>query len=206
MGIVLPEGTLNNDNLQRVREYVEGRAKILFIVSIPQDVFMASGAMVKPSLMFFKRFTEEEALQYQSISLRANMEVSTEYQEELTDICSKLALRGKKALPKEEKKILSARKKEIEQEIEKKVKTLVKERFDYQIPVAEVEKAGISTTGAEIEDELVPLEEEFTPYRKENKLWEKVINSTRYEISGDEIYRTRLVGDRVSEAEIFYRY
>lgn len=61
MGIVLPEGTLNNDNLQRVREYVEGRAKILFIVSIPQDVFMASGAMVKPSLMFFKRFTEEEA-------------------------------------------------------------------------------------------------------------------------------------------------
>ena len=206
MGIVLPEGTLNNDNLQRVREYVEGRAKILFIVSIPQDVFMASGAMVKPSLMFFKRFTEEEALQYQSISLRANMEVSAEYQDELTEICSKLALRGKKALPKEEKKVLSARKKEIEQEIERKVKTLVKERFDYQIPVAEVEKAGISTTGAEIEDELIPLEEEFTPYRKEKKLWEKVINSTRYEISGDEIYRTRLVGDRVSEAEIFYRY
>lgn len=206
MGIVLPEGTLNNDNLQRVREYVEGRAKILFIVSIPQDVFMASGAMVKPSLMFFKRFTEEEALQYQSISLRANMEVSAEYQDELTEICSKLALRGKKALPKEEKKVLSARKKEIEQEIERKVKTLVKERFDYQIPVAEVEKAGISTTGAEIADELVPLEEEFTPYRKEKKLWEKVINSTRYEISGDEIYRTRLVGDRVSEAEIFYRY
>ena len=206
MGIVLPEGTLNNDNLQRVREFVEGRAKILFIVSIPQDVFMASKATVKPSLMFFKRFTEEEALQYQSIRLRANDEVSAEYQDELTDICSKLALRGKKALPKEEKKILSARKKEIEQEIEKKVKVLVKERFDYQIPVAEVEKAGISTTGAEIEDELVPLEEEFTPYRKENKLWEKVINSTRYEISGDEIYRTRLVGDRVSEAEIFYRY
>ena len=206
MGIVLPEGTLNNDNLQRVREFVEGRAKILFIVSIPQDVFMASKATVKPSLMFFKRFTEEEALQYQSIRLRANDEVSAEYQDELTDICSKLALRGKKALPKEEKKILSARKKEIEQEIERKVKTLVKERFDYQIPVAEVEKAGISTTGAEIEDELVPLEEEFTPYRKENKLWEKVINSTRYEISGDEIYRTRLVGDRVSEAEIFYRY
>lgn len=206
MGIVLPEGTLNNDNLQRVREFVEGRAKILFIVSIPQDVFMASKATVKPSLMFFKRFTEEEALQYQSIRLRANDEVSAEYQDELTDIGSKLALRGKKALPKEEKKILSARKKEIEQEIEKKVKVLVKERFDYQIPVAEVEKAGISTTGAEIEDELVPLEEEFTPYRKENKLWEKVINSTRYEISGDEIYRTRMVGDRVSEAEIFYRY
>ncbi len=49
MGIVLPEGVLNNSNLQKVREFVEGKAKILLITSIPQDVFMASGATVKPN-------------------------------------------------------------------------------------------------------------------------------------------------------------
>lgn len=54
MGIVLPEGVLNNSNLQKVREFVEQHAKILLIVSIPQDVFIASGATVKPSLMFLK--------------------------------------------------------------------------------------------------------------------------------------------------------
>ena len=57
MGIVLPEGVLNNSNLQKVRDFVESKAKILLIVSIPQDVFMASGATVKPSLLFFKKFT-----------------------------------------------------------------------------------------------------------------------------------------------------
>ena len=97
MGIVLPEGTLNNDNLQRVREYVEGRAKILLIVSIPQDVFMASGAMVKPSLMFFKKFTPEEVEEYNRISSSTRIEVAEEYQEELSEIEVKLSKRGKEA-------------------------------------------------------------------------------------------------------------
>lgn len=61
LGIVLPEGVLNNTQLQSVRELFEGMAKIILITSIPQDVFMASGATVKPSLMFFKKFTTEEA-------------------------------------------------------------------------------------------------------------------------------------------------
>lgn len=53
MGIVLPEGVLNNSNLQKVRDFFESRAKILLITSIPQDVFIASGATIKPSLLFF---------------------------------------------------------------------------------------------------------------------------------------------------------
>lgn len=64
MGMVLPEGVLNTSNLQKIREYFEGKAKIILICSIPQDVFIAAGATVKPSLVFFKRFTEEEELQY----------------------------------------------------------------------------------------------------------------------------------------------
>ena len=51
MGIVLPEGVLNNTKLQKIRDYVEGKAKIINITSIPQDVFIASGATVKPSLL-----------------------------------------------------------------------------------------------------------------------------------------------------------
>lgn len=118
MGIVLPEGTLNNDNLQRVREYVESRAKILLIVSIPQDVFMASGATVKPSLMFFKKFTPEEEQEYHKIASTTRIEVDAEYEEELNSISETLGKRGKDALLKEEKKQLTARRKQIEQEKE----------------------------------------------------------------------------------------
>ena len=194
MGIVLPEGVLNNTNLQKVRDFVESKAKILLIVSIPQDVFMAAGATVKPSLLFFKKFTEDEAEEYNRIYIQVSHEVEAKYDEEMTDIDVKLAKRGKEALTKDEKKSLRSRKKELTVLIENEIKALVKERFDYVIPIAEVQKAGISTTGAKIENELEPLEKEFAEYRKENKLWEKHVKATKYNVSDDgTMLRTRFI-------------
>ena len=207
MGIVLPEGVLNNTNLQKVRDFVESKAKILLIVSIPQDVFMAAGATVKPSLLFFKKFTENEAEEYNRIYIQASHEVEVKYDEEMTDINAKLAKRGKEALTKDEKKSLRSRKKELMVLIENEIKALVKERFDYVIPIAEVQKAGISTTGAKIENELEPLEKEFTEYRKENKLWEKHVRATKYNVSDDgTMLRTRFIDGVACEPEPFYRY
>lgn len=207
MGIVLPEGVLNNTNLQKVRDFVESKAKILLIVSIPQDVFMAAGATVKPSLLFFKKFTENEAEEYNRIYIQVSHEVEAKYDEEMTDIDVKLAKRGKEALTKDEKKSLRSRKKELTALIENEIKVLVKERFDYVIPIAEVQKAGISTTGAKIENELEPLEKEFTEYRKENKLWEKHMKATKYNVSDDgTMLRTRFIDGVACEPEPFYRY
>lgn len=204
LGIVLPEGVLNNSDLQRFREFIEGKAKILLIVSIPQDVFKASGATVKPSLMFFKKFTEEEAASYQRICITARQEVNNLHPE-LQDINVKLALRGKDAPTKEEKKQLRTEKRNIEAKIEEEVKRLVKERFDYDIPIAEVEKAGISSTGAEIENELVPLEEEFTVYRHKQKLWSKSIKQTKYAVADDgKVTRIRIADGMACEPEVFY--
>ena len=207
MGIVLPEGVLNNTNLQKVRDFVESKAKILLIVSIPQDVFMAAGATVKPSLLFFKKFTEDEAEEYNRIYIQVSHEVEAKYDEEMTDIDVKLAKRGKEALTKDEKKSLRSRKKELTVLIENEIKALVKERFDYVIPIAEVQKAGISTTGAKIENELEPLEKEFAEYRKENKLWEKHVKATKYNVSEDgTMLRTRFIDGVACEPEPFYRY
>lgn len=207
MGIVLPEGVLHNTNLQKVRNFVESKAKILLIVSIPQDVFMAAGATVKPSLLFFKKFTENEAEEYNRIYIQASHEVEAKYDEEMTDIDAKLAKRGKEALSKDEKKSLRARKKELVALIENEIKVLVKEKFDYVIPIAEVQKAGISTTGSKIENELEPLEKEFTEYRRENKLWEKHVKATKYNVSDDgTMLRTRFIDGVACEPEPFYRY
>jgi type I restriction enzyme M protein len=204
MGIVLPEGTLNNDNLQRVREYVEGRAKIILIVSIPQDVFMASGAMVKPSLMFFKKFTKEEEMEYADISSQARVELYNEYKEELDNIAEQLSRRGKDGVSKEDRKQLTKRRKQIDQEVSIRARKLVKQRFDYIIPIAEVEKAGISSTGKEIANELEPLENEFTPYRKQHKLWDVVEKSTDYVVNDDgTISRIRIVNGIACEPESF---
>ena len=71
MGMVLPEGVLNNKNLQTVREYFEGKAKIILICSIPQDVFIAAGATVKPSLVFIEKLKDGEMSSSTNLRLAA---------------------------------------------------------------------------------------------------------------------------------------
>lgn len=205
MGIVLPEGVLNNTNLQKARDFVEGKAKILLIVSIPQDVFIASGATVKPSLLFFKKFTEEEVFEYSQILHQAYMDVSSKYEDEVSELEEKIKLRGKDALTKEDKKACRAKLKAIQERMEAEIKSIVKEQFDYEIPIAEVQKAGISSTGAEIENELIPLAKEFAPYRIENNLWGVPIKSVKYRTDDDgNTFRYRMTDDILSEPEVFY--
>lgn len=207
MGIVLPEGVLNNTNLQKIREFVESKAKILFITSIPQDVFIASGATVKPSLLFFKKFTEEEAKQYNSLSTKAEKEIKKKYQPEIKQILEKLELKGKQAPDADAKKQLKAELRLIEEKILSETKAFIKSHFSYSIPIAEVEKAGISSTGSKIENELVPLAEEFKSYRNQNQLWNNKFKKVKYEVlEDDKIYRIPITEDNsiVSEPEIFY--
>jgi type I restriction enzyme M protein len=196
MGIVLPEGVLNNTNLQRVRDFVESQAKIILITSIPQDVFIASGATVKPSLLFFKKFTEDEAKEWKRIAQIAKNEINAKYSPQIKQIEGKLALRGKEAPSNDEKKELKKQLKEIQEKIESEIKAMIKKDFDYQIPIAEVEKAGISTTGAEIENELIPLSKEFTEYRRQNQLWENKFDAIKYEVMDDgKMFRIPTVGE-----------
>lgn len=204
MGVVLPEGVLNNTNLQKIRDFVESRAKIILITSIPQDVFIASGATVKPSLLFFKKFTQEEALQWQTITTNAQKQITQKYAPQTSPIAEKLNLRGKDAPTADEKKKLRAELKQIEDTISSEVKAQLKKEFNYQIPIAEVEKAGISSTGSQIENELEPLAKEFKVYRENNQLWKTVVKEITYQIDEERIERVRIIDGMVAEPEVFY--
>ncbi len=186
LGIVLPEGVLNTTQLQSVRELFEGMAKIILITSIPQDVFMASGATVKPSLMFFKKFTTEEVAQYEQAKAKAYEQVTAKYVDELTALNTFIA---NKSNPRSEIKAKKAELKVLEAKITEEVKPIVKQLFDYQIPIAQVQKAGITTTGAECENELEELLKEYVPYRKEHKLWEATAKHYEYKVENNHLYK-----------------
>lgn len=160
MGIVLPDGVLNGSNLQKCRDFVEGKAKILMITSLPQEVFIAAGATVKPSIMFFKKFTEEEEKQYKDITNKAQQEIEQKYSNQVAEA---------KMLPTKDKK---AKLKEIEEQKQKEIKSLIKEHFNYEIPIANVEKAGIDTLGRECENQLIDVLAEFKQYRADHQMWE----------------------------------
>lgn len=167
MGIVLPEGVMDGNKLHHVRQYIESRARILFIVSLPQEVFMKSGASVKPSILFLKRFTEKDQQEYNKTAKAVAQEIEAMHASEIEEISSSL----QDNITAEEKKLLYQRKKQLHQKIENEKEHLLKTRMNYDIPMAKVNKAGIGSRGEVVENELIDLGKEFTKYRKKVHLW-----------------------------------
>lgn len=223
MGIVLPEGVLNNQKLQAVREYFEGRAKIILICSIPQDVFIAAGATVKPSLVFMKKFTDSEEQEYAKCKADAIAEVTALHQaeidairkaiddckEEATTITRELTVARKKLVKakkektniaviekmvsdlqkhqKDNKIIQRVKEKELQalkRQITEESKLVIKKKFNYDIPIAKIDDAGITTTGTTSAGNQLPqLVQEYRDYQLHNALWE--ISSPSYEYKKD---------------------
>jgi type I restriction enzyme M protein len=178
MGIVLPEGVLNNLNLQKIRDFVEGRAKLINITSIPQDVFMASGATVKSSLVFLKKFDDVEAKKYANLlkvesKLHANKyapefaKLKNQYQFQIREFSNEgsgdLKVLNKKY---REQRVL------LENELSQALSKSIKAEFSYRVPLVEVELAGISSTGTATDNELKVVAREYKEYRREHKLWD----------------------------------
>lgn len=207
MGMVLPEGVLNTSNLQKVREYFEGKAKLILICFIQQDVFIKAGATVKPSLVFMKRFTEEEETKYAEVTRKARDDIRANYNDEIVSLKGELPLLNDKLNIKSENKTeirskikeINKRLKEIEISIIEEAKPLIKEYFDYEISIAMVEDAGITTTGSVSENnQLLVLQEEYKAYRKDNQLWKENHSSICYTLKPDgKLYRVE-DGEEVS--------
>ena len=66
LAIILPDGILTNSSLQYVRDYIEERFQILAVVSLPQIAFKYYGAGVKTSILFLRKFSDEEYSTYQA--------------------------------------------------------------------------------------------------------------------------------------------
>lgn len=235
MGMVLPEGVLNNKNLQAVREYFEGKAKIILICSIPQDVFIAAGATVKPSLVFMRRFTNDEESEYANCKSEALAEVTALHQAEIdkleatiakADVLTeslkddlkkaqtklKQAKKDKKNTTSVETEITTIKKEQADNRLNKKTaakelkglykqideetKPVVKKKFDYDIPIAKIDDAGITTTGAASEGNQLPqLVDEYSAYRIQNNLWPVLNNEIIYAMNTDGKY-CRYIGSQ----------
>ncbi|MCI7353997.1 MAG: N-6 DNA methylase [[Actinobacillus] rossii] len=56
LAIVLPDGILTNSSLQYVRDEIEDKYRIVAVVSLPQTAFTATGAGVKSSVLFLRKY------------------------------------------------------------------------------------------------------------------------------------------------------
>ncbi len=60
MGIVLPDGILTNKKTQYVRDWLQIKAKICAIISLPVETFTPFGANIKTSIIFLRKWKSGE--------------------------------------------------------------------------------------------------------------------------------------------------
>lgn len=86
--------------------------------------------------------------------------------------------------------------KELYKQIDEETKPVVKKKFDYDIPIAKIDDAGITTTGAASEGNQLPqLVDEYSDYRIQNNLWPVLNNEIIYAMNTDGKY-CRYIGSQ----------
>lgn len=85
LAIVLPDGVLTNSSLQYVRDGIEDMFRIVAVVSMPQTAFTATGAGVKSSILFLKKYPIQhtENLRLQKLKMQTKIKDKFKYQETL---------------------------------------------------------------------------------------------------------------------------
>lgn len=85
LGIVIPDGILTNSSLQYVRNQIEDWFRIIAIVSMPQTAFMSTGAGVKSSVIFLRKWSKEESekISTQKFTLQQTLRNEHKYQESI---------------------------------------------------------------------------------------------------------------------------
>jgi len=63
LGIVLPDGILNNPGLKFIRTWLLRRSRLFASIDLPKTTFKASGGVNNPSVLIVQKFTREQALQ-----------------------------------------------------------------------------------------------------------------------------------------------
>ena len=88
LAIVLPDGVLTNSSLQYVRDQIEDWYRIVAIVSLPQTAFTATGAGVKSSVLFLRKYSEDKthALQQQRLGLQTALLSENRYSQQVARI------------------------------------------------------------------------------------------------------------------------
>jgi type I restriction enzyme M protein len=92
-GIVLPDGNLNNPSLAWLRRWAEGKARLLAVVSLPQETFASANATVKASVVFLRKFTDEDNSTWESAWEQAHRKIDAKFDQQRSDARDAYSLR-----------------------------------------------------------------------------------------------------------------
>lgn len=179
LAIVIPDGILTNSSMQYVRDNIENWFRIVAVISMPQTAFSHTGAGVKSSVLFLRKWSKDttEAIQNQKISVQDEIKIKYKYLEIIRKIEDekKVELKtfdgDKKSKEFDDfKSIISEKyttklnnlKDELEEIYLKEKQSKIK---DYPIFMAIAEDIGLDATGRTTgNNELEIIEKELTKF------------------------------------------
>jgi len=190
LAIIIPDGILTNSSLQYVRDEIEDIFRIVAVVSLPQTAFANTGAGVKSSVLFLKKYNEKETKRIRDTkqTLKDSIRKQEKFEAHLADI-----ERGKKkatedlnsrfefaklsASERKENAIYAAAAKEISEKYGNQLENLRnrlaeifeerrrKDLPDYDIFMAIAEDIGYDATGRDTKtNELEPIAKELSRF------------------------------------------
>lgn len=180
MGIVLPEGVFNTPNAEYVRKFVESRAFLRAVISLPSETFLSSKASVKCSILFIQKFSQNEKEKWDNLLKTHKQTLEKAHQKELEGLNEIINYRKKAGekdnkFSQEDKKQAKKELKELNESIEKEALSKTKADFDYPIFMAEPEFVGITSTGETGEGVANDLQDSFEIVNDEKVLKDKGI-------------------------------
>lgn len=78
LAIVIPDGVLTNSSLQYVRDNIEEWFRIIAVISMPQTAFSHTGAGVKSSVLFLRKWRTATTEKYQTLKTGLQNQIKTE--------------------------------------------------------------------------------------------------------------------------------
>ena len=88
LAIVIPDGILTNSSLQYVRDKIEKWYRIIAVVSMPQTAFAHTGAGVKSSVMFLRKWSDDKTKQIENKKkhIQDKVKAENEYLKKVTEL------------------------------------------------------------------------------------------------------------------------
>ena len=88
LAVVIPDGILTNSSLQYVRDNVEEWFRIIAVVSMPQTAFSHTGAGVKSSVLFLRKWKKRDSEKIKALksSIQNNILSEYNYRNEVSEI------------------------------------------------------------------------------------------------------------------------
>jgi len=179
LAIVIPDGILTNSSMQYVRDRIEEWYRIVAVISMPQTAFSHTGAGVKSSVLFLRKwdYAITKKIQREKKLLQDNIKSEYNYLEEVRKIEDAKKTEIKNYQGDKKSDVFKEWKKEISEKYTSLLNNLkddlqdiyIKQKQftleDYPIFMAIAEDIGFDATGRETDNnELDFIEEELTKF------------------------------------------